>query len=254
MTISFLFQGKNWQADFSKPLDISIPLQDGDENPNCYYADPVRFETIEQGDFKGSVREGGLVNHKKVTISPHGNGTHTEGYGHLSDNPTATINSLLTKFHFIAQVVSLSPVDIQNGDSMLTKANFEKKHLNLGVQAVVIRTLPNYSSKKTQKHSGTNPPYLEPALTAYLAELGIEHLLVDLPSIDKEVDGGKLLAHKAFWCMNQSIRKNCTITELIYIPDTIQDGVYLLNLQVPPFELDAAPSKPVLYKLIEYLP
>jgi kynurenine formamidase len=33
----------------------------------------------------------------------------------------------------------------------------------------------------------------------FLHESGIKHLLIDLPSVDKEKDEGKLLAHKAFW-------------------------------------------------------
>jgi hypothetical protein len=38
-----------------------------------------------------------------------------------------------------------------------------------------------------------------------------------------------------------------TVTELIYAPDPIPDGHYLLNLQVAPLLADAAPSRPVLY-------
>ena len=40
-----------------------------------------------------------------------------------------------------------------------------------------------------------------------------------------------------------------TITEMIYVPNEISDGLYVLNLQIAPFENDASPSKPVLYKV-----
>ena len=83
----------------------------------------------------------------------------------------------------------------------------------------------------------------------FIRELGVEHLLIDLPSVDKEKDDGKLLAHKAFWNFNSEVRLNATITEFIYVPDSITDGAYFLNLQVAPFENDASPSRPVLYKI-----
>jgi len=36
----------------------------------------------------------------------------------------------------------------------------------------------------------------------------------------------------------------------VYVPNSIEDGIYLLNLQIASFENDASPSKPVLYKFI----
>jgi hypothetical protein len=76
-----------------------------------------------------------------------------------------------------------------------------------------------------------------------------------LPSVDKEKDEGKLLAHKAFWNvkdvndLNADARLNCTITEMIYVPDEVLDGAYVLNLQIASFENDASPSKPILYQI-----
>jgi hypothetical protein len=80
-------------------------------------------------------------------------------------------------------------------------------------------------------------------------------LLIDLPSVDKENDEGKLLSHKAFWKvtnvnhLNSDARMHCTITELIYVPQTVADGDYFLNLQIASFENDASPSKPILYQI-----
>ena len=74
--------------------------------------------------------------------------------------------------------------------------------------------------------------------------------MLDVPSVDREDDGGKLLAHHAFWRYPQQVRKDCTITELIFVPDNIADGTYLLNIQIAIFENDASPSKPVIYKLV----
>jgi hypothetical protein len=81
-----------------------------------------------------------------------------------------------------------------------------------------------------------------------MANNGIDHLLLDLPSVDREVDGGALAAHRAFWNYPENPRMKATITELIYVPSKVQDGQYFLNLQVAPIENDASPSRPVLYR------
>ena len=118
-------------------------------------------------------------------------------------------------------------------------------------EAVVIRTLPNTKEKLCRQYSNTNPPFLSEAAAIYLRNKGVKHLLIDLPSIDKENDSGDLKAHKAFWDFNGSIRFEATITELIYVPNSVEDGKYILNLLIAPFQNDASPSKPVLYKLYD---
>ena len=117
-------------------------------------------------------------------------------------------------------------------------------------EALVIRTLPNTISKKTRKYGGTNWPYLKEEGVVFLREIGVDHLLIDTPSVDKEKDGGALLAHKAFWNHPKRTRFQATITEFIYVPNIIEDGSYLLNLQTAPFENDATPSRPVLYRFL----
>jgi len=42
---------------------------------------------------------------------------------------------------------------------------------------------------------------------------------------------------------------NKTITEMIFVPNKIKDGNYLLQLQVINFSGDAAPSRPIIYPL-----
>jgi hypothetical protein len=89
----------------------------------------------------------------------------------------------------------------------------------------------------------------------FIRESGIQHLLIDLPSVDKEHDEGKLLAHKAFGNvknvnhLNPDARLNATITEMIFVNEEVKDGSYLLNLQIASFENDASPSKPILFAL-----
>ena len=232
------------------PLDISIPLSSGQNNPNCYYSPPPAFEPIKSGDFIGSVAEGGPCNHHQLYISPHGNGTHTECYGHLSDNALITINQCLQRFHFLAQLVSIQPALDSDGSSVIRWRDLEGELKDHKMEAIVIRTLPNHPEKKYKQYSGSNPPYLEVEIAQQLARRGVLHLLIDLPSIDPEQDAGKLSAHHAFWNYPDNPRADCTITELIYVPDNISDGTYLLNLQIMSLESDASPSKPVLYPII----
>ena len=79
----------------------------------------------------------------------------------------------------------------------------------------------------------------------------INHFLIDLPSVDRENDKGKLAFHHAFWHVPENPNHSKTITEFIFVPESCLDGEYLLNLQVAPIENDASPSRPVLYKIIE---
>jgi kynurenine formamidase len=249
MIIQLTFEGKHYRANLQHGIDISIPIQEGKKNVNCYYADPVTFQTIEMGNFIGSVEKGGSVNYQKLLITPHGNGTHTECYGHLVATPVS-INTCLKNFHFIAQLITLPPTQQSNGDAIITLASFKEKVKSDNLpEAIIIRTLPNTDDKLYRQYSGSNPPYFDPALTAWLAEKKVKHLLIDLPSLDKEVDGGLLAAHKAFWNLSHQPRKEACVTELIYVPNSITDGLYLLNLQIISLEMDASPSKPILYPI-----
>ena len=123
--------------------------------------------------------------------------------------------------------------------------------LKPGIKALILRTLPNSSSKLEIDYSDTNPPFIDENAISLLVETGIEHLLVDLPSVDKEKDDGLLKSHHAFWQTDSNLRESATITEFIFVRDEIEDGLYFLNLQIAPMELDASPSKPILYKITD---
>jgi len=252
MKINFSQNGISYSADTDFPLDISMPLRDGTEWVNCFYAPPVEFIPVRMGDFVGSTQEGGIVNFKNVRLNPHGNGTHTECVGHIAKE-VFTINQCLKKFHFPAQLITVWPSIQENGDRVIMKEMFEGCFPKVkGTEAIIIRTMPNDDLKLTTKHSGANPPFLHHEAMEYLVKQGVRHLLIDLPSVDREEDKGLLLAHHAFWKYPNTVaekREDCTITELIFVPDEIKDGQYLLHISIASFEMDASPSKPVLYAL-----
>jgi arylformamidase len=143
--------------------------------------------------------------------------------------------------------MTVCPTKKDSGDFVVEKSQIEGKLEKGRCEALILRTLPNDNSKKEKQYSGTNPPYMDIALIPLLEEAGVKHLLVDLPSVDREEDGGKLAFHHAFWQVPENPQLDKTITELIYVDESIKDGRYILNLQVAPFENDAAPSRPVLH-------
>jgi arylformamidase len=239
---------KSFKVDFGNPRSIGITLNNGDANPNCYFADPVSFEVIRTNDFVGSISEGGNVNHKKIVLSPHGNGTHTECSGHIYDNKITIADILSTHIH-VGHLLSVDLEKNSEGDLIIGVEELRKSLIPRNISALVIRTRPNTKEKCLRNYSGSNPPYLSRESMAYIVKNGIEHLIVDLPSVDKEVDGGALINHNQFWANNDGSRSHCTITELAYIEDSIVDGTYLIDFQCLKIALDVSPSNPVLYSL-----
>lgn len=248
MTITFEHKGIAYSADLSAPIDLSIPLRHGAENPNCFWAPMPEFSPVVAGDFVGSTALGGVVNFFNVRLNPHGNGTHTECVGHIA-RERYVLRECLQAHHFLAKMVSLYPQKTENGDRVILKNQLEDVFEKNECAALIIRTLPNDAHKMRTNWSGSNPPYMHWESLQYLAEMGLQHLLLDLPSVDREEDGGKLLGHRAFWQYPEAVRSHCTITELIYVPDALRDGLYLLNLQTTALDLDASPSKPVVFAL-----
>ena len=248
-----------YSIDLSKPIDISIPLTNTDENPIAWYIEKPIIEPVVFGDWIGKVSEGkSATNFNNIFFNPHGHGTHTECLGHIT-REFYSVNQCLKQFFFRAELISVVP-EVQGDDLVITLQSIStalEEALQSAVfsEALVIRTLPNFKQKKHLNYSNTNPSYLTEEAAHFIRENSIQHLLIDLPSVDKEKDDGMLLAHKAFWNvkdiqnLNVDARLNCTITEMIYVPDEVTDGAYVLNLQIASFENDASPSKPVLYKI-----
>ncbi len=243
----------NFNIDLSKPIDISIPLRNSDQNPIAWYLDPPTIEPVTFENWIGKVSSGSSTNFNNICFNPHGHGTHTECLGHITTQ-FYSINDCLKQFFYFATLISIQP-ELLDGDFVLTENQIKSALNNQKPEALIIRTLSNKQSKLSQKYSNTNPPYLTEKAAIFIREIGIKHLLIDLPSVDKEKDDGKLLAHKAFWnvknttVLNNDARLDCTITEMIFVKNEITDGNYLLNLQIVNFENDASPSKPILYEL-----
>jgi arylformamidase len=241
-------KGKEYKVDFYQPIDISMPLSAEKNSASAWYVEPMNIEPVKNEFFIGDVSLGGSVNFRNISFNPHGNGTHTECLGHISKE-FVTINKCLKQFMFLAELVTILPHQLENGDYVITRQQIETSLDGLRPEAIIIRTLSNGIHKLHTNYSNTNPPYLLKDTVEFLNEIGVEHLLIDMPSIDKEFDEGKLIGHHTFWNYPDNPQFQKTITELIYVPNEINDGTYILNIQIASFENDASPSKPVLYKI-----
>lgn len=272
--VEFTAGGRRWSADLARPLDLAIPLQFDGSQPSFYDAPPATASALRSGAFVGDVLQGGSCRCSTYTLTPHCNGTHTECIGHVVREPVS-LHATARDALLLARVVSVTPAPAgggsaaeptEPGDLVITAAGLQAALAGHALQdcaALVVRTLPNAADKTSRRYAveGRMPPYFSVDAMRWLVEQECTHLVVDLPSIDRAVDGGRLRGHRLFWglpdgsvSLAESTRPHATLTELAYIDDAIEDGLYLLNLQVAPFATDAAPSRPILYPLIGVTP
>tara|TARA_B100001063_G_scaffold230777_1_gene244224 strand:- start:378 stop:1127 length:750 start_codon:yes stop_codon:yes gene_type:complete len=231
--------------DTLKPIDLSIELKAQGQSVKAWGQGDPKIEPVRDDNFVGSVAEGGVVNFKNIFFNPHAHLTHTECCGHITKE-FHSVNDSLNNYFFNAQLVTVEPKAINN-DSIITLQQIHDLNLDENTEAIVIRTLPNNEHKKSFTYTGTNPPYIDSKVAQFLIDHGVDHLLVDLPSVDKERDDGVLAFHHTFWNVPANPNKTRTITEFIYVPSNIEDGLYILNLQMSAFSNDASPSRPILY-------
>lgn len=272
-SLEFTAGGRRWQAQLGAAVDLAIPLQfDGSPQPSFFVDGPASSAPLQVGGFTGSVANGASCNCAVQTLAPHCHGTHTECVGHVTRSPV-TIASLTPVAPTLAVVLSVCPSQL--GDPALAAspahaaaadlvirrealAAAARAWLDIPFEAVVIRTRPNDASKLGRAYSGSPSPapYFLPDAMHWLVERNVTSLVVDLPSLDRADDGGLLAAHRVYWGLpagsvdaTQAQRGHTLVTELAFVPDSTADGLYLLDLQVPAFGADAAPSRPVLYPL-----
>lgn len=259
------------RVDLAQPVSVAIDLDFSHEQPRHFGAPPASLRPFAVPGFSGSVEHGASCNCQTLTVIPHCNGTHTECVGHLTREPLDAHR--VTPLGFIpAVLLTITPTAARDADEstepspqptdfLITRRalerHWERTEVPFEPRALVIRTLPNATTKKHQDYSDLTPPYLTREAAALLVERGIEHLVVDLPSIDRSHDEGRLTAHRIFFglprgetTLGHAARASATVTELAYIPDSVPDGPYLLELQVPALGGDAVPSRPLLYPLL----
>jgi arylformamidase len=255
--------------ELSRPISLAIDQEFTATQPRHFGAPLAGSRAFAVPGFSGSVANGASCNCNVITLIPHCNGTHTECVGHLTTE-RLDAHSIVPAGLIPALLVSIEPVDSRlttettapgpkAGDLLITRqamAQSVPAQMPFVPRALIIRTLPNNTDKARRDYTNGNPPYLSREAAEFLVTRGIEHLIVDLPSIDRAHDEGLLTAHRIFFGMtpdsrtlNGAQRPRATITELAFIPNMTADGPYLLEIQVPAIGGDAVPSRPLLYIL-----
>jgi kynurenine formamidase len=250
MHLECQIDGVKYFSSLHAGVDLSQGFGPGGDNALAFHIPPAVIAPIRVGDFVGSVAAGSGANCEVIQFCAHGNGTHTECIGHIT-RERHSVNQLIRTEIMTACLVSVTP-EKRGNDWVITATGLNDSPLHR-TPAIIIRT-NNISDIRGKNWSGTNPCYFEPAAIQLLVDAGYEHILTDLPSIDREEDAGALASHHVWWQYPQNPRNHASITELIVVPEKLQDELYLLNLQFAPIESDAAPSRPIVYPLIPVNP
>lgn len=257
--------------DLAAGRSLAIALDLDGAQPRHFDAPPARQRPYVVGEFNGEVSAGASCNCRSITLIPHCNGTHTEGVGHLTAS-SPPLHPLIPSEPMAALLLSLlpqaAPLHDEDslppplaGDRLLTLSALQAawpQQLPWQPRVLILRTLPNSIDKCGQDYSEQNPPFLSRQLAAELVARGIDHLITDLPSLDRSHDQGLLTAHRVFFglpagCSEHAAatRPQATVTELAFVPNDIHDGPCAVQLQVPAWSGDALPSRPVLFSLLE---
>ena len=273
MILSIESDNRVFSVNTDEPLDISIPLNFAGPQPNAFGVAAARSEPCTAGEIIGDTRRGGSCNFEQLTLIPHCNGTHTECVGHITHERVG-VNQCLMETLIPAIVITVEPEAVSAtsesyslspaADDLIITARAIREALAalteesiVDTPALIIRTIPNDIDKISRSYAEEIPAYFSSDALGFIVSLNTRHLLTDLPSIDRMFDEGRLSNHRMFWDVDlgsfelgPNSRINNTITELIYVPETVEDGEYLLNLQIAPFYSDASPSRPMLFRPI----
>ncbi len=272
--LAIIHKGKSNKVKLSQGISIAIEQTFSDQQPN-HFGTPDASRRPYSGDgFVGDTGQGGSCNVDVLQLIPHCNGTHTETIGHIVKGDFY-IGRCLMSGPVLAQVITVTTgVGAHNSDTydppleaadrVITKAELvgvlqqiDDLHRLGQTRALIVRTQPNEASKRQREYTfGNPPPYFTTEAMQVICDLGIQHLLVDLPSVDRMQDQGRLSNHCLYWNLNVDTRAitneaklEHTITEMVYVPDQVPDGLYLLDLQLAAFNTDASPSRPILFPL-----
>ena len=230
----------------SQPISIALPLKPGPSNARAWAAPPTRSEPIAAGEWIGDVGRGGSVNFAELHITPHGAGTHTESVAHISRlSETNHVAAVAPRSALVARLIDVPIRDLAERGRVADLTQLRDDPPDAPV--LLVRALG--SGHVDGDFTGTDPPYFLPEDMDLLAESGVQHLVTDLPSLDRESDGGRLLAHRAFWKFPGAIRAAATVTELARLNHAPGPGLYLITFNVLPLHADASPSVPILYAL-----
>ena len=268
MIVKVEHNGKEYIINTSKFKDLSIPYDFNGPQPNFFNVEPGKVKPFKSGPTSYSISDGAGCNVTEISMNIHCTGTHTECVGHLLEKESS-ISECIKELFLPTVLITVTPiffsqcpddyhVSINNDEKVISKNLVEEcydKYESNQPLSMIIRTLPNPMEKQFYSFSEKRPPFFTNDALKFLSNK-IEHLVVDIPSIDRMEDNGLLGNHRIFWSDNGNLKgainsnSKKTITELAYIPNDVEDGFYFMNIQLPHFKIDAAPSRPIILQSI----
>jgi len=259
-SIKVNYRGFSHEIHYKEPIQLSTRLNFTDGEISIYGVPPAEAKPLNYGGTIASMLHGGPCNAYRIDMAPHCHGTHTECIGHILPevqnvadlNIEPLIAATLIRVQLERRTESTDNYNASacHRDWLITRASIDKALRNLSndyLEALIIATAPcNW------KQNGNHAPYFSHQAIERIVELGVQHLLVDIPSIDRLDDGGQMDNHHCFWGIKgssppKSERRHSTITELIHVPSHVSEGYYFLTLQLPDLAGDALPSRPELF-------
>ena len=244
MMVSFHRLGRDYEFDSDRGVDLSYHLFK--DHVCAFSSKPPKRHPFKTPEFIGSLEDGGPCQCDVITFVPHTHGTHTESMAHIIAGQPFPIDLSIPSL-MLARLMSYE------GGPEISSSNVSNFFNDpCQAQALILRRRDR-KNKKPQDAKESIPSYVSPEMMTCMVQNGIEHFFFDSPSVDPIVDGGALLAHRAFWSVENGknfSRNHCTITELIQVPETLQDGYCLINLQLAPMALDATPSRPIVFPIM----
>ncbi len=258
MELTLTQNDKSYQVDLNSGVCLAIPYHYNGAQPNFYNVPKGTAEPFKQDDYVGRVTDHVGCNVMVVQQNIHCTGTHTECAGHISNEPIS-IHDILNHVYFIADLISVVPVQffstqekyhlpIKDNEPVITREMVQGKISENSI-GLVVRTMPNSRRKIEKKYNSLNTPFFTTEAIEYICETGIKHLVVDIPTIDRTDDGGRLGNHHIFFETEPPYEK--TITEMAFIDNGVPDGRYCMTIEIPPMMLDAAPSRPFIFDIKE---
>lgn len=261
--------GRRWAVELGRGASLAIEMRGDGPLPAFFVPGRMHTEPLSVGGFTGDTRTGGSCNVSRLDLVPHCHGTHTEGIGHVTDQ-RAAVQDQFDGRPALAWLATVTAVDagaasdgyhcpVAEREPLVTRDELARAIRGCAAEAtaLVLRVRP-LAAPLPVRDFNAEPgyPLLSAEAMSWLSGHAFDHLLIEMPSLDRAEDGGRLGNHRAWWGlppgdrdMGRAQHPRRVITEMIRVPDTLDDGLYWLQPGLSPIHGDATPSRPQLYPL-----
>src|SRR4051794_40410675 len=212
MQAELSYGGQKVRAALDRGVSLAIAVEFGAAGPRHFGVGAPESRPFAVGNFSGSVATGASANCSTLTLTPHCQMTHTESVAHLT-REAGDAWRVVPRGLLPAVGVSVIPEPARESSESTdpqpwgTDVLISRRRLRaawpmtrmVDPVAAVIRTLPNDAAKRSRDYTDLVPPYLTREAVEWLIEKRIEHLVLDVPSLDRTHDEGRMIGHRLFF-------------------------------------------------------